>query len=559
MKIEAGLVLDDRYRLLSRIAVGGMGEVWRARDFKLNIIVAVKILRDELVGQEQFLKRLRVEANNAKKVVHPNLARVLDHNETNGRGWIVMEYVDGQPLSAMLKKSGTIPLRKLLPILIQISDALDALHTVGVIHRDIKPANVLITRNGVVKLTDFGISKSISQDNITAIGMVMGTAQYLAPEQVLGENASFCGDIYALGIIAYEAVVGKRPYTGKTQVDIAFAHVNEPLPALPVFVPPVFAGVIECMLAKSPEDRYKSAKVLSAQLRRVLLQVCPDAVVPKGEVTVFERPLTRRQTQQVPRISADKSVAQSQLSQAASSFDSDSENKNSSLPENNVKTNYVTCPAFSSDNFNKDDSKNMPKHSFSHKIFPEKINISGDRIKNAQFIAENLDKDMSFEQLLRSSRNRKHSSRVVSQFSQNAQKTVQNQNNIHDNVQKTNLSRRNNVTVYKAGEQRRNKIKFVIVFLLILLLLIFVAYKGVTSILAGEISSVQKQIGQVQVKQDTVNVSNVNFVVQKQGFPIAFDCNNNFYISNNKIVKNYGSCDVKKHESFINKSTSLQV
>ncbi len=318
MKIEAGLVLADRYRLLSRIAIGGMGEVWRARDTHLNIIVAVKILRDELVGQEQFLNRLRVEAENAKKVMHPNLARVLDHDETNGRGWIAMEFVQGQPLSKRLVSGSTIRVRELLPILIQISNALFALHSVGVVHRDVKPANILVTDEGVVKLTDFGISKSDSQPNMTAVGMVMGTAQYLAPEQVLGEAASPRGDIYALGIIAYEAVVGNRPYTGKTQVDIAFAHVNETLPPLPAFIPPALSTVIEKMLAKSPEDRFENADVLAKQLHKVMLQICPDVVVPNAEITTFERPLTRRETLKVPKISADPDIALQQTSESSS-------------------------------------------------------------------------------------------------------------------------------------------------------------------------------------------------------------------------------------------------
>lgn len=313
MKIQAGLVLSQRYRLLSRIAVGGMGEVWRARDKDSGLLVAIKILRDELAGQKHFLDRIRVEAENTKKIIHPNLAQVLHYGETDGYGWIVMELVEGEPLSKILENGQTISAKRLLPILIQTANALEAVHSAGVIHRDIKPANILITENGVVKITDFGISKSETQPNMTAVGMVMGTAQYLSPEQTLGKPASELSDIYALGIIAFEALVGNRPYTGKTQYDIAFAHVSDPTPELPPYVQPALAQVIQSMIAKEPADRPQTAKQLSQQLYKVMLQVCPDASVPVASFAKLDRPMTRRDTQSVPKISIDKEQAKKQV------------------------------------------------------------------------------------------------------------------------------------------------------------------------------------------------------------------------------------------------------
>ena len=262
----AGHLLGGRYTLLTPIAQGGMGEVWKARDRETGRMVAAKVLRPELSGEELSLSRLRIEARNAMRIQHPNIASVLDSGEEDGRGWIVMELVEGRPLTDYLRGGARVPVEDLVPVVIQVALALDAAAAAGVVHRDIKPANILIRPDGVVKLTDFGISRTSDQANLTAAGMVMGTAQYLPPEQAMGETATSSGDLYALGVIAYEAAAGRRPFTGATQVDIAFSHVNDPVPALPEDVPLPFAKVVLHLLEKDPHRRPTTGAALVREL-----------------------------------------------------------------------------------------------------------------------------------------------------------------------------------------------------------------------------------------------------------------------------------------------------
>ncbi|MFC7403936.1 serine/threonine-protein kinase [Georgenia alba] len=279
---RAGLVLGARYELTDRIAVGGMGEVWRALDRRLGRTVAVKVLRPELVGDDQFLARLRTEARNTAGLQHPNLAMLFDHGEGDGSGYLVMELVSGETLAARLARQGRLSAAELVPILVQACHGLHAAHTAGVVHRDVKPANVMITPDGSVKLTDFGISLAANQPPMTSTGMVMGTAQYLPPEQATGKPATAAGDIYALGVLAHECLVGERPFTGSTQVDVAFAHINTPVPPLPASVPPAVVGVVRRMLAKDPSDRPASARECAAELEAALMTAgaTPREVTP---------------------------------------------------------------------------------------------------------------------------------------------------------------------------------------------------------------------------------------------------------------------------------------
>ncbi|WP_211489970.1 serine/threonine-protein kinase, partial [Georgenia thermotolerans] len=275
MRPRPGLVLGGRYELTERIAVGGMGEVWQARDRRLGAMVAAKVLREELVGNELFLNRLRTEARNSAGLRHPNLASLLDHGEQEGSGYLVMELVPGETLADRLEREATIAPAELLPILVQACHGLHAVHTSGVVHRDVKPANLILTPQGQVKLTDFGISLGANQAPMTAAGMVMGTAQYLPPEQAMGKAATPAGDVYALGVVAYECLVGHRPYTGATQVDIAFAHVNTPLPALPSSIPAPVRAVVERMLTKDPAGRPVSARACAVELEEARTRLAP--------------------------------------------------------------------------------------------------------------------------------------------------------------------------------------------------------------------------------------------------------------------------------------------
>lgn len=264
---RTGVLLDGRYELTRRIAVGGMGEVWAATELRTGREVAAKVLRPEFAGEQLFLERIEAEARNSAQLTHPGIAQTYGHGEVDGLGYLVMELIEGEPLSAVLAREKTLKPRMLLDILAQTADALAVAHAAGVVHRDIKPANLLIEPDGCVKLTDFGISLGTNQAPMTAAGMVMGTAQYLPPEQAMGKPATGAGDIYALGIIAYESLVGRRPYTGATQVDIAFAHVTEDLPPLPAYVDAPLRQLVESMLAKDPLERPKDAAAVASAAR----------------------------------------------------------------------------------------------------------------------------------------------------------------------------------------------------------------------------------------------------------------------------------------------------
>jgi len=289
--LKVGMKISGRYLLLSRLAIGGMGEVWQTLDEKTGERLALKILRPELAGKKLFLSRLQIEAYNASRVHHPNLAEVHASGEDAGLGWISMELVDGVSLTEILDQEHILETDFLLSVLYQTADALNAVHGAGIVHRDIKPGNIMVTPTGEVKLTDFGISKAPGQVNLTQAGMVMGTAQYLPPEQAMGQPATPAGDLYALGVIAYEALAGKRPFSGDKPVDIAFAHVNKPVPALPDSVAPSLRELVMELLEKEPQKRLASADALMQRLEEVqqALNSAGDSLpAPAAEASVPE-------------------------------------------------------------------------------------------------------------------------------------------------------------------------------------------------------------------------------------------------------------------------------
>lgn len=269
MKLVEGQLVHHRYRLDRRLAQGGMGEVWKGFDIQLGRIVAIKALRTDTVNVEAKLRRLRAEAHNSANLAHPNIAALFDYYEHDGIGFLIMEYVPSKSLADLYHKEKIIDPTKLLPILIQTARGLFVAHSHGVIHRDVKPANIMVSDTGNVKITDFGVSYSSDQEQITQDGMVVGTAQYISPEQAQGEQATAQSDIYALGVVAYEGLCGHRPFTGATPVDIAAAHVNDPVPPLPENVDLQLQQFIMSMLAKNPKDRPKDALVVSKVLSRI--------------------------------------------------------------------------------------------------------------------------------------------------------------------------------------------------------------------------------------------------------------------------------------------------
>jgi serine/threonine protein kinase len=263
MRPTQGVTFGGRYELDSRIAIGGMGEVWEATDHVIGRTVAIKILKDEYMGDPGFLERFRAEARHAALVNHEGIASVFDYGEENGSAFLVMELVPGEALSTILERDGALSTDKTLDVVAQTSAALQAAHAAGLVHRDIKPGNLLITPDGRVKITDFGIARIADQVPLTATGQVMGTVQYLSPEQASGHPASPATDTYSLGIVAYESLAGKRPFTGESQVAIAMAQINEQPPPLPPTVAVPVQNLVMAMIAKKPEDRPASSAAVA--------------------------------------------------------------------------------------------------------------------------------------------------------------------------------------------------------------------------------------------------------------------------------------------------------
>lgn len=262
MSLNSGAVLSDRYRLQRLIATGGMGQVWEADDSVLDRRVAVKILKPEFSSDPEFVDRFRSEAKVTARISHPGIATVYDYGQITDPAsgsplsYLVMELVVGEPLSDVLAREGQLPLGHTLDMLEQTGRALNAAHAIGLVHRDVKPGNILITPAGQVKLTDFGIAKSMGASAVTQTGMVVGTAQYISPEQAMGHHTTPAGDVYSLGVVGYECLAGRRPFVADSPVTIAMKHVRESPEPLPDSVPEPVRRVIAEAMVKDPAQRY---------------------------------------------------------------------------------------------------------------------------------------------------------------------------------------------------------------------------------------------------------------------------------------------------------------
>ncbi|MFJ4267936.1 protein kinase [Paenarthrobacter nicotinovorans] len=259
MRPTSGITLGGRFQLTSRIAIGGMGEVWKAKDQILGRIVAIKVLKEEYTGDPGFLQRFRAEARHTALLNHVGIANVFDYGEEAGSAYLVMELVPGHPLSGILEREQVLSPDMTLSIIAQTARALAVAHAQGLVHRDIKPGNLLITPDNRVKVTDFGIARLADQVPLTQTGQVMGTAQYLAPEQATGQTATGSSDIYSLGVIGYECLTGHRPFSGESQIAIALAQVNDAPPPLPDTLPVPVRALLMSMLAKDPKNRPANA------------------------------------------------------------------------------------------------------------------------------------------------------------------------------------------------------------------------------------------------------------------------------------------------------------
>ena len=264
-------LFDGRYRIMRKLGSGGMANVYLAEDQELGRRVAIKILNDRHAGDEQFVERFRREAKNAASLSHPNIVSIYDRGEAEGTYYIAMEYLDGKSLKELILERGPAPVSVAVDYARQILAALRFAHRNGIVHRDIKPHNVLVDAEGHVKVTDFGIARA-GASQMTEEGSIIGTAQYLSPEQARGTQVDQTSDLYSLGIVLYEMLTGAVPFTGDSPVEIAMKHLSATPPPLATKrpdIPNALDLVVLRALAKDPAARYQSADEMDADLERV--------------------------------------------------------------------------------------------------------------------------------------------------------------------------------------------------------------------------------------------------------------------------------------------------
>lgn len=262
MNLKLGVTIKGRYQLNEFIKTGGMGEVWKARDLTLDRLCVVKVLRKGLLEGKENGLRFRREIQAAALIDHPGVVAAYDNGTDNGIEFMVMEFVPGMSLADLIRSAGSISVERTLSIISQVASALAAAHERGFIHRDIKPGNILVTPAGEVKITDFGITHHPTQEPLTSTGQLMGTADYLSPEQAAGTSATELSDIYAIGIVGFECLTGTPPFTRETAVTTAVAHIYEAPPPFPETIPKAVQAMILSMIAKDSAERPRSAAAL---------------------------------------------------------------------------------------------------------------------------------------------------------------------------------------------------------------------------------------------------------------------------------------------------------
>ncbi|MDO8184471.1 protein kinase [Conexibacter sp. JD483] len=303
MSTLLGTLLNDRYRLEARIGTGGMSTVYRALDETLERQVAIKLMNREIASDSDQLERFRREARAVAQLSHPHIVGVIDAGEDHGRPYIVFEYVEGETLKERIRRLGQLPVGEAVAYAIEIARALGAAHARHIVHRDVKPQNVLIDEEGSAKVTDFGIARTLDEDGLTQDGRVLGTTDYVSPEQALGHDVSGQSDLYSLGVVLYEMLTGQVPFRGENQVAVAMQHVREEIPDVRVLRPEAsasLAAVIDRATAKDLRDRYRSDEELIADLEDVLALETARSGSATGEATAVIRTLPRRARKRVP-------------------------------------------------------------------------------------------------------------------------------------------------------------------------------------------------------------------------------------------------------------------
>jgi eukaryotic-like serine/threonine-protein kinase len=303
MSTLLGTILNGRYRLDARIGAGGMSTVYRALDETLQRQVAIKLMNREVSSDSDQLERFRREARAVAQLSHPHVVGVIDAGEDDGRPYIVFEYVEGETLKERIRRQGQLPVTEAVAYAIEIARALGAAHSRHIVHRDVKPQNVLIDEEGAAKVTDFGIARTLDEEGLTADGRVIGTTDYVSPEQALGQPVTGQSDLYSLGIVLYEMLAGEVPYKGDNQVAVAMKHVREELPDVQRKRPEVsasLAAIIDRATAKRPADRYADDAELIADLEDVLAIEAARSGSATSQATSVLRTLPSRTQRRVP-------------------------------------------------------------------------------------------------------------------------------------------------------------------------------------------------------------------------------------------------------------------
>src|SRR5579859_425691 len=303
MSTLRGTTLNGRYRLEDRIGSGGMSTVYRAIDETLQRTVAIKLMNREIATDSDQLERFRREARAVAQLSHPHIVGVIDYGEDESRPYIVFEYVEGETLKERIRRNGRLPITEAVAYAIEIARALGTAHARHIVHRDVKPQNVLIDEEGSAKVTDFGIARTLDEEGLTADGRVLGTTDYVSPEQALGRPVTGQSDLYSLGIVLYEMLTGEVPFKGENQIAVAMKHVREAIPDVQARRPEIsaaLAAVVDRATAKRLEERYADDAEIIADLEDVLAIETARSGNVTGEVTSVLRTLPHRAQRRVP-------------------------------------------------------------------------------------------------------------------------------------------------------------------------------------------------------------------------------------------------------------------